>query len=175
MAATRQKLALKVIAEVSARGRGYFMETFRPLLRSSADVQWVHDLDDYRRSALLGGGTALFGSCDRSGASALNVAEALACGTPVIAWSDTTAADIVEDGVTGFVVETLEQAAKALQRVAELDRRACRRAFEQHFDVRMTAARYLELYRSINHAYECAAVTVGSCLQTRVRPHRLKS
>jgi glycosyltransferase involved in cell wall biosynthesis len=66
--------------------------------------------------------------------------------------------------VTGFVVETLEQAAQALQRVAELDRRACRRAFEQHFDVRMIAARYLQLYRSISHAYESAAVTVGSCL-----------
>jgi glycosyltransferase involved in cell wall biosynthesis len=167
--AARCGLPLKVIGAVNPQHRNYFLETFRPLLRSSPNVQWVSELDDYARSDVLGGAAALLASYDRSGASTLNIAEALACGTPVIAWSDTTASDIVQDGVTGFVVKDVEQAANALQRAATLDRRACRRAFEEQFDVRVIAARYLELYHSINHAYDAAAVTVGSCVQTQRR------
>lgn len=165
IAAARSKLPLKVVCEVPPQNRQYFLEIFMPLLRGSSQVQWVSEAGERLRDEMLGGAVAVIAPDDRYGAYELNVAEALACGTPVIAWSDTAAADIIEDGVSGYVVKDLEQAVSAVARAGKLNPQACRRAFEERFDVRLIARQYLDVYRGVIHAYNSAAVTVGSCVR----------
>jgi len=72
--------------------------------------------------------------------------ESLACGTPVIAWNNGSVPEILSHGVTGFVVDTVEEAVKAVPEVGRLSRDACRRAFEERFDARRMAREYLEVY-----------------------------
>ncbi len=162
--AARSKLPLKVVCEVPPQNRQYFLDRFMPLLRGSSQVQWVSEAGERLRDELLGRAVAIIAPDDQYGACQLNAVEALACGTPVIAWSDTAAADITEDGVSGYVVKDIEEAVDAVARAGKLNPQACRRAFEQRFDVRLIARQYLDVYRSVIHAYNSAAVTVGSCL-----------
>jgi glycosyltransferase involved in cell wall biosynthesis len=132
-------------------------------------VSWAGEIDDSSRNALLGGALALLGPCDRSGAFEMQIIEALACGTPVIAWADTAAADLIQNGTTGFVVRTTDEALTAVAKISSLDRHACRRAFDERFDIRVVARQYVQLYASTVHAYQAAAVTVESCRRVRAK------
>ena len=78
--------------------------------------------------------------------------EAMACGTPVIAWRNGAAPEVVTDGVTGFIVESVEEAVHAVERVSSLSRRGCRQAFEERFDATRMARDYVEVYRRLAHA-----------------------
>ena len=73
--------------------------------------------------------------------------EALACGTPVIAWRRGAVPEVVDDGVTGFVVQDVDGAVRAVRRVHEIDRRVCRRTFEERFEVSRMARQYVDVYR----------------------------
>jgi hypothetical protein len=75
--------------------------------------------------------------------------EALACGTPVIAWDCGSVPEVIADGVTGFVVDRLEQAVHAVEHIAGLSRHACRATFEERFDTARMARDYLEVYRRL--------------------------
>jgi glycosyltransferase involved in cell wall biosynthesis len=75
--------------------------------------------------------------------------EAMACGTPVIAYANGSVPEIIDDGVTGFVVHNQEQAIEAARNVGQIDRRRCRNVFEQRFAARVMARRYLEVYREL--------------------------
>jgi glycosyltransferase involved in cell wall biosynthesis len=167
--AERSGLGLKVACEITPQDRGYFTEVFVPMLHASPEVSWAGEIDDSSRNALLGGALALLGPCDRSGAFEMQTIEALACGTPVIAWDDTAAADLIQDGTTGFVVRTTDEALMAVAKISSLDRQACRRAFDERFDIRVVARQYAQLYASTVHAYQAAAVTVESCRHVRAK------
>jgi glycosyltransferase involved in cell wall biosynthesis len=73
----------------------------------------------------------------------------MACGTPVIAYGHGSVPEIIDDGVTGFIVENQEQAIAAARNIGRLDRRRCRQEFEQRFAARVMAKRYLEVYREL--------------------------
>ena len=75
--------------------------------------------------------------------------EAMACGTPVIAWRNGSVPEVIADGVTGFVVDNIEEAVRAVGRVAGLSRRACRQVFEERFDAARMARDYVEVYRQL--------------------------
>jgi glycosyltransferase involved in cell wall biosynthesis len=77
--------------------------------------------------------------------------EALACGTPVVAWRNGSVPEVIEDGVTGFVVEGVDEAVAAVRRVGWLDRARCRGAFERRFDAARMARDYLDIYRRLAH------------------------
>ena len=79
----------------------------------------------------------------------LSVIEAMACGTPVIAYRKGSMPELIEDGVTGFLVDTFDQAIAAIERIDEIDRSACRRHVERHFTVERMADQYLDLYRKL--------------------------
>jgi glycosyltransferase involved in cell wall biosynthesis len=79
----------------------------------------------------------------------LSVIEAMACGTPVIAYRKGSMPELIDDGVTGFLVDTFDQAIAAIKRIGEIDRAACRRHVERHFTVDRMAGRYLDLYRKL--------------------------
>jgi hypothetical protein len=75
--------------------------------------------------------------------------EALACGTPVVAWRNGSVPEVIEDGVTGFVVSSIEEAAQAVGHIAGLSRETCRKVFEERFDASRMAADYLEVYHRL--------------------------
>jgi glycosyltransferase involved in cell wall biosynthesis len=103
----------------------------------------------------------------------LVLAEAQACGTPVIVFNRGAAAEIVQDGVTGFVVDSVDEMVAAVGRVNEIDLRACRRHVETHFDVHVMASGYLRVYQSIleqRSAGQSGAPLNGKTPPQAVRP-----
>ncbi len=101
------------------------------------------------RTRMLGSARALLHLINFDEPFGLSVIEAMACGTPVIATDRGSMRELIEDGVTGFLVDSLEGAAEAIGRVGEIDRAACRAAVEARFTVDRMADRYLALYRSL--------------------------
>lgn len=75
--------------------------------------------------------------------------ESLACGTPAIAWRRGSVPEIIDDGVTGFIVESVEDAVKVVGRLDEIDRLACRRAFDARFDADRMASEYVKIYEQV--------------------------
>ena len=144
--AQRCGLPLKIAAKVDRADQDYFDETIRPLL-STPGVEFLGEIGDERKSEFLSGAIALLLPIDWPEPFGLVMIEAMACGTPVIAFNRGSVPEIVEDGVTGFVVEDETSAAAAVREVATLSRSLVRRRFEQRFTARRMAEDYLRLYR----------------------------
>ncbi|GGE22816.1 hypothetical protein GCM10011390_47780 [Aureimonas endophytica] len=122
----------------------YFDREVRPLLSETA--VYVGPLGDRDKGTLLAGAEALLFPIDWPEPFGLVMIEAMACGTPVIAWRRGSVPEIVEDGVTGFIVESEEEAVAALRRIGSIDRAGVRRRFEERFTADRMAEGYLALY-----------------------------
>ena len=144
--AQRCGLPLKIAAKVDRADQDYFDETIRPLL-SSPGVEFLGEIGDEKKSEFLSGAIALLVPIDWPEPFGLVMIEAMACGAPVIAFNRGSVPEIVEDGVTGFVVEDETSAAAAVREVATLSRSVVRRRFEERFTARRMAEDYLRLYR----------------------------
>jgi glycosyltransferase involved in cell wall biosynthesis len=118
----------------------------RPLLHPP-QIEYLGEIDEAGKNELLGGALALLFPVDWPEPFGLAMVEAMACGTPVIAYRQGSVPEIMIDGVTGFVVDGIEQAVAALARIGDIDRGACRRHFETHFSARRMATGYLDIYR----------------------------
>ena len=101
------------------------------------------------KDEFLGNAHALLFPIDWPEPFGLVMIESLACGTPVIAWRNGSVAEVIDDGRTGFIVESVEEAVKAVGRISDLDRRTCRDAFEDRFDAAVMARQYVEVYRRL--------------------------
>lgn len=128
--------------------KAYFDEQVKPHL-SGGDIDHVGVVLGDARAAVLGSAKALLHLIGFDEPFGLSVVEALACGTPVIAYRRGSMAELIDDGVTGFLVDTFEEAINAIGRIGEIDRRACRRAVEERFSVERMADQYLALYQEI--------------------------
>jgi glycosyltransferase involved in cell wall biosynthesis len=146
-------LRLKIAAKVDAADRTYFAEVIEPLLLDPS-VDFVGEISDAEKPHFLGNATALVFPIDWPEPFGLVMIEAMACGTPVVAWRCGSVPEIVEEGVTGFVVSSEEEAAAAVVRAATLDRNAIRGAFERRFAASVMAQRYLDIYRRLGDAWE---------------------
>lgn len=142
-------LPLKIAAKVDAADREYFRSTVRPLLRGACDVEFIGEVGEREKNELLGQALALLFPIDWPEPFGLVMIEAMACGTPVIAFPGGSVAEIMEDGVTGFVVQTVEEAVRAVARVPSLDRRRCREVFERRFTAERMAWDYVRLYERV--------------------------
>jgi glycosyltransferase involved in cell wall biosynthesis len=149
---------LKIAAKVDAADTEYFEREIRPLLDHPL-VELVGEIGDAEKNSFLGQAKALLFPIDWCEPFGLVMIEALACGTPVVAFRGGSVPEVIEDGLTGFVVETLEGAIEATARVASIDRRACRERFEQRFTTRQMAERHLACYARV---IEERNVSVGS-------------
>lgn len=141
-------LPLRIAAKVDKADRAYFETTIRPLLTHPL-VDFVGEVSDAQKRELLGRALALLFPVDWPEPFGLVLIEALACGTPVIARRRGAVPEILQDGVTGLLCETEAEMIAAVQRVASLDRAACRRTFEQRFTVTHMAQRYLQVYETV--------------------------
>jgi glycosyltransferase involved in cell wall biosynthesis len=138
-------LPLKIAAKVDDADRQYFEREIRHLLDDPL-VEFLGEIDDAAKQSLLGNALALLFPIDWPEPFGIVMAEALACGTPVIAFRHGSVPEVIEDGVTGFIVESIDEAVAAVRRIPELSRRRCRDVFEARFSARRMATDYVRLY-----------------------------
>jgi len=143
--AERAQMPLKIAAKVDNFDREYFDARVKPRL-SIRYVEFVGEANDREKNALLGGARAMLFPIAWPEPFGIVMIEAMACGTPVIAFSCGSVPEVLDQGVTGLIVENAEQGARAVQRAVTLDRKLIRRRFEQRFTVEQMTAKYLELY-----------------------------
>jgi glycosyltransferase involved in cell wall biosynthesis len=146
--ATSSGMPLRIAAKVDPVDRAYFEEHIRPLLDHPL-VEFIGEIDENRKRDFLGRARALLFPIDWPEPFGLTMIESLACGTPVVAFRGGSVEEVLEDGVTGFIVDSVESAVDAVPAVADLDRRACREAFERRFSVERMASDYVRLYDDI--------------------------
>src|SRR6266498_1133802 len=152
--AKRVGIPLKIAAKVDRADRRYFKRVVEPLLNDS-HVEWVGEISDQQKNGFLGNAYALLSPIDWPEPFGLVMIEAMACGTPVIAYDRGSVPEIMEEGHTGFIVEELEDAVEAVRRVAKLSRKRCREVFEQRFTATRMADDYVRVYeRLINSKQE---------------------
>jgi glycosyltransferase involved in cell wall biosynthesis len=146
--ARRCGLPLKIAAKVDRADADYFRDDIQPLL-STPGVEFIGEIDDARKQDLLSGAIALLVPIDWPEPFGIVMIEAMACGCPVIAFNRGAVPEIVEDGLTGFIVEDEAGAVEAVRKIGALSRRVIRRRFESRFTSRRMAEDYLSLYRSL--------------------------
>ena len=146
--AKRIQIPLKIAAKVDRVDRKYFKNTIEPLLRDSL-VEVVGEIGDREKDEFLGNAYALLLPIDWPEPFGLVMIEAMACGTPVIAYREGAVPEIIEEGNTGFIVEELEDAVEAARRIPKLSRKRCREVFEQRFTVTRMANDYLRVYERL--------------------------
>jgi glycosyltransferase involved in cell wall biosynthesis len=164
--ARRIGMPLKIAAKVDSVDREYFADRIEPQL-GGPFAEYVGEIGDGEKSDFLGNAYALLFPIDWPEPFGLVMIEALACGTPVIAYRRGSVPEVLDDGVTGFVVADLDDAAAAAERVGSLDRRRCRQVFEQRFTARRMACDYLALYERLRAAAPGAPLHFESKPDTR--------
>jgi glycosyltransferase involved in cell wall biosynthesis len=142
-------LPLKIAAKIDKADRAYWDETVGPMIAGSPDVEFVGEIDEERKAEFLGNARALLFPIDWPEPFGLVMIEAMACGTPVIAFRQGSVPEIVDDGVTGFIVRDVAEAALAATRVHRLDRGEVRAVFDERFTAERMAEDYVEIYRGL--------------------------
>jgi glycosyltransferase involved in cell wall biosynthesis len=138
-------MRLKIAAKVDVADRAYFQQEIRPLLDDPL-VEFIGEIDDVAKETFLGEAAALLFPIDWPEPFGLVMIEAMACGTPVIAWNCGAVPEVIDDGVSGFIVTSEAEAVAAVQRLGMLDRCQVRAAFERRFSAEIMAANYVDLY-----------------------------
>jgi glycosyltransferase involved in cell wall biosynthesis len=146
--AKRLGMPLKIAAKVDAADSAYFQEVIAPLLDDPL-IDFIGEIGDDAKSAFLGGADALLFPIDWPEPFGLVMIEAMACGTPVVAWRCGSTPEVIEPGVTGFLVESDSEADAAVLLARQLDRTGVRRRFDLRFSASAMARRYVDLYEAI--------------------------
>jgi glycosyltransferase involved in cell wall biosynthesis len=146
--AKRVQIPLKIAAKIDCVDKKYFKSVIEPLLCDSL-VEVVGEISDREKDEFLGNAYALLTPIDWPEPFGLVMIEAMACGTPVIAYSGGAVPEIIEEGHTGFIVEELEGAVEAARRIPELSRKRCREVFEQRFTATRMANDYVRAYERL--------------------------
>lgn len=144
-------IPLKIAAKVDRVDREYFKTVVKPLL-SDPLIEHVGEIGEGEKDEFLGHAYALLFPIDWPEPFGLAMIEAMACGTPIVAYREGSVPELIEDGVTGFIVNGLDDAVAAARRIPELSRQRCREIFEKRFTARRMAHDYLEVYKKLNGA-----------------------
>ena len=146
--AKRVNMPLKIAAKVDRADRRYFKRVVEPQL-NDPHVEWVGEITDKQKNEFLGEAYALLFPIDWPEPFGLVMIEAMACGTPVIAYDRGSVPEVMENGITGFVIRDLDEAVEATRRVRDLSRAGCRNVFEKRFTAGRMADDYVDVYEEI--------------------------
>jgi glycosyltransferase involved in cell wall biosynthesis len=146
--AKRSGIPLKLAAKVDPVDKDYFASQIEPLLDHPL-IDFIGEIDDRQKEIFLGEALALIFPIDWPEPFGLVMIEAMAVGTPVIAWRNGSVPEIVEHGRTGLIVDSIEQAVDAVRRVGDMDRAAVRQQFERRFTASRMAKNYLAVYQRL--------------------------
>lgn len=149
--ARRSGRRLRIAAKVGGAEEAYWRGRIAPL-PDAPRVEFVGELDEAAKPGFLGNALALLVPADWPEPFGLAMIEAMSCGTPVIAWPNGSVPEVVEHGVTGLVVDSVENAVAAVDAAARLDRGEVRLRFEERFSAARMARDYLSVYRSLGQA-----------------------
>jgi glycosyltransferase involved in cell wall biosynthesis len=141
-------MPLKIAAKIDRADKDYFDSVIAPLLNDSL-VEFIGEIGDTEKGEFLGNAHALLFPIDWPEPFGLVMIEAMACGTPVVAYRGGAVSELVESGDTGFVVETMADAVEAVRRVGELSRKRCREVFEQRFTAARMARDYVHQFERL--------------------------
>jgi glycosyltransferase involved in cell wall biosynthesis len=141
-------MPLKIAAKIDRVDREYFREVVRPLLEHPL-VEYVGEVGEVEKDAFLGQAYALLFPIDWPEPFGLVMIEAMACGTPSIAYPRGAVPEVLEDGLTGWIVEGIEEAVQAVERVPALSRTRCRQVFEERFLASRMAKDYQRIYKKL--------------------------
>lgn len=152
-------MKLKLAAKIDEDDRAWFRTEIEPRI-DGREVEYVGEIREAEKPAFLGNAAALLFPIDWPEPFGLVVIEAMAHGTPVIAWREGAMAEIIDDGVSGFVVSDPDEAIAAVSRAIELDRREVRRCFDRRFDAARMVDEYIHAYAGLCHLAEIGGVPV---------------
>ena len=147
--AARSGMPLKIAAKVDRADQAYWETKIRPMVADNPDVEFIGEIDERDKADFLGGAAALLFPIDWPEPFGLVMIEAMACGTPVIAYRRGSVPEVVEENVSGFVVDTIEEAVTAVRRIGDLDRVKVRAEFERRFIAERMAHDYVGIYRQL--------------------------
>jgi glycosyltransferase involved in cell wall biosynthesis len=147
--AARAGIHLKIAAKVDQADRKYWDEIIGPMVAANPNVEFIGEINEHQKADFLGNASALLFPIDWPEPFGLVMIEAMACGTPVIAFANGSVPEIIDDGLTGFIVASMDDAAAALQSIDLLPRAAVRRQFEERFTVERMTQDYLAAYRRL--------------------------
>jgi glycosyltransferase involved in cell wall biosynthesis len=165
--AKRVGIPLRIAAKVDPADQEYFHAEIEPLL-SHPLIEYLGEITDSEKRDFLGNAMALVCPYDWPEPFGLVLIEALACGTPVLAYRRGSIPEIIEDSVTGFVCEDLDELTAAIRRIPEIDRRRCRRAFEERFSVERMAQDYVRVYEQVALGSTCEESEVAVTEESEV-------
>ncbi len=147
--AGRAGMKLKIAAKVDNADKYYYDSQIRPLIHDNPLVEFIGEINDQQKPAFLSGAHALIFPIDWPEPFGLVMIEAMACGTPVIAYRSGSVPEVIDDGVTGFIVAGEDEAVLAATRVHQLDHDAIRATFDRRWTARRMAEDYVELYERL--------------------------
>lgn len=156
--ARRAGVPLKMAAKVDPADAKYFAEQVKPVLDRSPHVDFIGEINDSQKQEFLGSAKAVLFPINWPEPFGLVMIEAMACGTPVIAFRSGSVPEIMEDGLTGFVVDDVAQAAAAVARLDTLFRPSIRSRFEERFSAAAMAREYVRIYQQLATSGEVCAV-----------------
>ncbi|MFP5306382.1 MAG: glycosyltransferase, partial [Gammaproteobacteria bacterium] len=151
--AARAGLPLKIAAKIEGADEEYWRTVIEPMVRSHGNVEFIGEIGEREKAAFLGDALALLFPIDWPEPFGLVIIEAMACGTPVIAFRCGSVPEVVDDGVSGLIVGCVDEAVDAVRRIGALDRAQVRARFEARFTAERMARDYLEIYRLLTDVH----------------------
>jgi glycosyltransferase involved in cell wall biosynthesis len=148
--AKRAGAKLKIAAKIDRVDAAYWNDVVAPMIAAAPNVEFVGEINEREKADFLGNAAALLFPIDWPEPFGLVMIEAMACGTPVIAFRRGSAAEVIDDGLTGFLVQDLSEAVAAAGRVGALNRALIRAVFERRFTIERVASEYLQIYRNLS-------------------------
>lgn len=145
--AARAGMRLKIAAKIDNADRAYWDEVIRPMVAANPNVEFVGEINERDKASFLGNARALLFPIDWPEPFGLVMIEALSCGTPVVAFRCGSVPEVIDDGVSGFIVDDVAEAVAAVKQVEKLDRGEVRAIFEERFTADRMAEDYLAIYR----------------------------
>jgi len=150
--AARAGVTLKIAAKIDKVDKGYWDDVIAPMVKANPNVEFVGEITEREKADFLGNAKALLFPIDWPEPFGLVVIEAMACGTPVIAFRNGSVPELLTEGVSGFLAGSVEEAVGAVARLDEIDRKRVRTSFETRFTVERMARDYVSIYERLTAA-----------------------
>jgi glycosyltransferase involved in cell wall biosynthesis len=150
-------LPIKIAAKLGKEDETYIREVFMPLINQPG-VEYIGEINEQQKAKFLGEALALIFPIDWPEPFGLVMIEAMACGTPVLAFRQGSVPEVINDGVTGRIVDDVNQGILAVQEVIQLDRHAVRRRFDEHFSSLRMTNDYVEVYKKLHQNFDNSVI-----------------
>ncbi|AVA26202.1 glycosyltransferase family 4 protein [Rhizobium sp. NXC24] len=147
--ASRSGMPLKIAAKIDNADQGYWKTAIEPMVKSHQNVEFIGEINDEQKADFLGNAAALLFPIDWPEPFGLVMIEAMACGTPVIAFRCGSVPEVIDHGVSGILVDSVAEAAENVEWALKIDRRRVRATFEKRFTAERMARDYLDIYRRL--------------------------